>query len=291
MSPASSSRFVSGESQWKLPPEVLEGFGRHLLPVSTANIKKTIASSVRFPERNTSPMRPSEKERRRPCRGDGEANQKLKVMYSDNAEKSTEATSRPDPATVAGKKREIAIRYRNRDRYGKKPFSIPAKRVAELRSLFRSRYGNELPNDDAGRDDAKLMLDHMAACPGAMPGHLEMFLRQWCPWLEADEIAEMTADAMATPLHYCADTAAERVGLTDAERSKLNIRTIGAIDLTKAERKARRKKQAAKRAKASRDHKRVANGGPTRAEYEANSISRTKPWIAAGYRCRRTWQS
>jgi hypothetical protein len=147
-----------------------------------------------------------------------------------------------------------------------------------------------LPNDDAGRDDAKLMLDHMAACPGAMPGHLEMFLRQWCPWLEADEKAEMTADAMATPLHYCADTAAERVGLTDAERSKLNIRTIGAIDLTKAERKARRKKQAAKRAKASRDHKRVANGGPTRAEYEANSISRTKPWIAAGYRCRRTWE-
>ena len=36
--------------------------------------------------------------------------------------------------------------------------------------------------------------------------------------------------------------------------------------------------------------KRRRNGVRTRAEYEANSISKTKPWEAAGFKCRRTWE-
>jgi hypothetical protein len=209
-------------------------------------------------------------------------------MCAANARKSIpdEQIVRPDAATVAAKKHEIAVRYRK----GKRPFSMASKRVKELRGLFESRHGNQLPDDDAGRDDAKVMLDHMAARPGAMPAHLETFLRQWCPWMDADEIAEMTADAMAKPLRYRADTLATRLRLTEAERTALNIMTIGAIDLPKAEREARRKVQSSRRSRDWRARKRVANDAPTRAEYEANSISQTKAWLLAGFRCRRTWE-
>jgi hypothetical protein len=209
-------------------------------------------------------------------------------MCAESAQKSTpDQIVRPDPATVRAKKREIACRYKAEHRYKKRekpPFSMATKRVAELRRLFVSRYGNELPDDDSGRDDAKLMLDHIAACPNASPEHLEKFLRQWCPWLEPDAIGRMTADAMGKPLRYRADTLAHRLGLTDAERSGLKITTIGAIDLTNAEREARRREQSRERSRRYRARNRTM----TRAAYLAASISRTKPWEALGMK-RRTW--
>jgi hypothetical protein len=65
----------------------------------------------------------------------------------------------------------------------------------------------------------------------------------------------------------------------------LKIVTIGACDLLKAERTARRKAKARQRDEARR---RTA-GAETRAEYETNSLSKTRPWEAEGI-SRRTWE-
>jgi hypothetical protein len=104
--------------------------------------------------------------------------------------------------------------------------------------------------------------------------------------MESDEVAELTADAIAKPLYYCADTLAERLGVMDAERSKHKFKTIGAIDVPKAAREVRRREQSRDRSRRYRARNRTM----TRAQYEATSISRTKPWLAAGFRCRRTWE-
>jgi len=143
-------------------------------------------------------------------------------MYS-HAEKAHLITkpTRPDPATVAAKKAEIKLRYRQ-NKKRKQPFAIASKRVAELRRLFKARYGKVLPDDDAGRDDAKIMLDHMAACAGAFPVHLETFLHQSCPWMAEAEIEKMTTDAMAKPIRYRADTLAKRLAVEFD-------RTVGAV--------------------------------------------------------------
>ena len=76
-------------------------------------------------------------------------------MYS-HAEKAHPITkpTRPDPATVAAKKAEIKLRYR-RNKKRKQPFAIASKRVAELRRLFKARYGKVLPDDDAGPTPSK----------------------------------------------------------------------------------------------------------------------------------------
>jgi hypothetical protein len=54
-------------------------------------------------------------------------------------------------------KRRAGIRRRydtaRRDRK-REPVSMAALRVGDLKRLFISRYGRELPDDDAGRDDA-----------------------------------------------------------------------------------------------------------------------------------------
>jgi hypothetical protein len=202
-------------------------------------------------------------------------------IYSETPALSSREQSRPDAATVAAKKAEIAARYAKRKRH-KLPFHIAIKRVAELRALYLTRYGTELPDDDAGRDDARLMADHVAACPNAMPEHIRTMCRQWCPWMDDDEVDRLTIDVMRSPQRYTADTLAKRLGLTAAERSKLDLRTIGAIDLPKAERKARSKDLRRQRNKAYRARKRIAKGSKTRAEYEANSLTRTKPWEALG---------
>ena len=58
--------------------------------------------------------------------------------------------------------------------------------------------------------------------------------------MQEAERAELIAAVVAKPLRWRADKLAARVGLTAAERERLNIRTIGAVDLDKAARKRRR---------------------------------------------------
>jgi hypothetical protein len=100
---------------------------------------------------------------------------------------------------------------RKRRRQGKRP-SIATLRVCELNRLFYTRYSHHLPDDDAGREDVAIMVNHLV---------------------------------------MLADTLAKALNLTDAERTRLKIRTIGAVDCTKAEREARRRecKRLAKEAK------------------------------------------
>jgi hypothetical protein len=49
------------------------------------------------------------------------------------------------------------------------PMQLVALRMHDLAKLFRSRYGIELPDDDAGRDDMDVALNHLACLPHPMP--------------------------------------------------------------------------------------------------------------------------
>jgi hypothetical protein len=71
----------------------------------------------------------------------------------------TTAAATINAKLIKAKRREIAIRYRQ----GKKPrpFSMAALRCAELNRLWADRYGAALPDDDAGRDDARITAHHL----------------------------------------------------------------------------------------------------------------------------------
>src|SRR5262249_32553936 len=71
----------------------------------------------------------------------------------------------------------------------------------------------------------------------------------------------------------------------DRQRTAVGITTIGSIDVDRKQRNRRRRE----RQRMNRERRRRARGARPRAEYlEANSLTRTKPWVAKGI-SRRTW--
>jgi hypothetical protein len=166
---------------------------------------------------------------------------------------------------------DIARKYeRQRDR---QPVSIAAVRVGELQRLFQARYGQTLPDDDAGREDARIMAHHLARLPNAerrIPNWLDLH----APWMTPSEIRSLTAEAFTKRRKWKADRLAVRLNICDAERSRLAITTIGAVDADRAQRLARRRDRARQR----KEESRRAKGAKPRVEYEANSLSRNEPW-------------
>jgi hypothetical protein len=188
---------------------------------------------------------------------------------------------------ATGRHAEIGRRYGKARAAKRQPVSMSALRLAEMRRLNHARYGHALPDDDAGRDDAHIMAHHLAlAGPRQAAGRR---IRAWAeiaaPWMTSPEIAEIVAKVTDQPIRWKADTLAKALNLTEAERRRLCIRTIGAIDVTKAERLQARKLRDRQAKRANRR----AQGAKPRAEWEAeNNTSRTKPWIALGI-SRATW--
>jgi hypothetical protein len=84
------------------------------------------------------------------------------------------------------------------------------------------------------------------------------------------------------------------LAVSAAERATLDLKTIGALDLPKKEREALRRERYRNRKRmldtAWHQRQRRKQGKPTRAVSEATSNSRTKPWLAAGFKTRRTWE-
>lgn len=163
------------------------------------------------------------------------------------------------------------------------PMQLVALRLNDLATIFRSRYGIELPDDDAGRDDLEVAINHLANL--ARPRrHIANWIELWAPWLTAKEQHDMVGAALANPQHWKADNLAWRLRLTADERRALGVTTIGAIDENKAARTKRRRKL-------SRERKamiRRAKGSKTRKVYEEQSVEQDMPWINEGI-SRRTW--
>jgi hypothetical protein len=168
---------------------------------------------------------------------------------------------------------------RQRKRSGK-PVPFASIRCKELDRIFFDQYGRvDLPDDDAGRDDVLVMLHHIARkdCKD-----VQFSMGDWldhrAPWLAGAERTSMIADVLARPIKWKAEKLAHRLGLDAERRTRLRITTIGAIDQTKAQRKAlsRIKERDRKRGK------RRASGCRTIAEVREKSAKVLKPWEALG---------
>lgn len=196
---------------------------------------------------------------------------------------------KPAPKLVKAKHHEIDVRYGvdKRHRQEDRKFNMAPVRLAELNRLFDYRYGQpELTDDDAGRDDAKIAVHHLVQIGGkTAPGvRAAAWLARRAPWMPRDEAEALIAAALAKPIRWGADTLGKRVRLTWAERKKLKIGTIWAIDMSRAE--AAAADLTARRI--SRRAERRSKGVKPRAEYEGAAIGHGKPWIAEGM-SKATW--
>jgi hypothetical protein len=156
--------------------------------------------------------------------------------------------------------------------------------MCDLEVVLHHRWGPQLPDDDAGRDDALLVLHHLAHYAVDPRRKMQFWLGARCPWMNHAESSALIERVISVPRRFKADTVAAKLGLTAAERTMLGISTIGAIDFAKEKRLARRRE----RDRARKERERRARGDERRADYEAKSTNRARPWEALGM-SRRTW--
>ncbi|MHC1947293.1 hypothetical protein IF803_23210 [Bradyrhizobium sp. UFLA06-06] len=134
-------------------------------------------------------------------------------------------------------------------------------RLRELERIFQSRYGRFLPDDDAGMDDLTVAAHHVAFLRGDVVTHILAWARSWAPWLPQDKAKQLAERVAAEPRKFTADALAWRLRLSMAERTALKVTTIGAFDLSKAEREEERKR---KRREAERARRAKARSGASR---------------------------
>lgn len=160
-------------------------------------------------------------------------------------------------------------------------------RLGDLVKLFQMRYarnGYVFTDDDAGRGDLIELLKVISLGLVAVRKRMVAACQIWAPWMPDDEASELIESIMRKPIYERVATARElgnRLRLTNAEREQLPCKTIKPVDMTDEQLVA----QSRAKARARERKRRLERGGKTRAE----SLSRTKPWVALGM-CRRTWE-
>jgi hypothetical protein len=160
-------------------------------------------------------------------------------------------------------------------------------RVREIERIIQSRWGL-IPNTDDAAHTIRLVAQHMRHfAKKPLAGILIHWCRRWAPHMPAKIIRGLAWQVQHYPLKYGADTLAKRLNITFEERQSLKLFTIGAIDRDQAQRRLRRAAEDRKRKERRRKEMRK-DRYQTRAEYLANSLSKTKPWLLEGI-SRRTW--
>ena len=119
--------------------------------------------------------------------------------------------------------REIARRYKRAKR---RKVSLAALRIRDLNRLFRARYGETLPDDDSGRDDARIMAHHLASLSGDPRRHVLEWFKLRAPWLSLADADKLLIEAIAKPRRWRADRLAWRLRLIEVDRAALRAKFL-----------------------------------------------------------------
>lgn len=184
---------------------------------------------------------------------------------------------RPSPEQVAARKYEIAKRYKRKAAKAgaaSRSRGMAAIRLAELTRWLDDAFGHgvELEVGDRGYRIVRIMAHHLGGLADA-PRRITSWIAVYAPWISPRDRERLIRECVECPIRWSADKLAWKLRLTEADRARLKIRTIGAIDCNREQRLAR-----AKARRADRDAKRR----PRKPRAAA------KPWIAQGI-SRATW--
>ena len=166
---------------------------------------------------------------------------------------------RPSPDVIRARKLEIKRRYSRRAKVGKRTRSMAAIRLAELTRWLDDLIGPgaELEPSEQSITIARLFVHHMGGLPDAAR-RITSWLGDRAPWIKGADRERLISEATSCPLKWSADKLAWKLRLTDALRTELKIRTIGAIDVTREQRAERRKAKQAELQRALRAARKAA---------------------------------
>lgn len=154
--------------------------------------------------------------------------------------------------------------------------------------LFRHRYGYQLPDDDAGREDLWLLLQNVSLAPAGSEKKIRAAIETWAPWLSKEEACKNIEFLALLTTYERTPTARELgecLGVTNTEREALKLWQFKPVDKTDEELAEQRRAKSRKRKKAAREKL----GRPSRDVHLAKFESKQRPWEALGIH-RRTWE-
>lgn len=165
---------------------------------------------------------------------------------------------RPTPEQIAARQWEIKRRYSRKAVVGKRTRSMAAIRLSELTRWHDDAHGAgvELEPGEPSIRLTRIFAHHMGGLPD-MPRRVQAWIDRYAPWLSLASQERLIGEVAQCPLKWSADSLAWKIGLTDAKRTELKIRTIGAIDCNQAQRAERRRLAKVERERNRRAAKRV----------------------------------
>ena len=179
--------------------------------------------------------------------------------------------------------------YSKRKPRHRPPFNLARRRINEIEMLIERRHGVIPATDDADHY-VWIVAQHLRELNASnLHDQLIRWCSRWAPEMPADEVEAIAARALRKEYRFTADVLADKLGVTYEERKALGITTIGAKDRTVEERAEDRAQNKRPRDKANAERRRRQKGARPRGEYEAMSLTQTKPWEADGI-SRRTWE-
>src|SRR4051812_10611322 len=101
----------------------------------------------------------------------------------------------PSARPRLGNVKLYSTKQKPRRRGSSSPRQIAALRLNDLNRLFRARYGITLPDDDAGRDDMMVVLNHLTSLRHPLE-RIDRWLELWCPWVTLRERNAIAGEAM-----------------------------------------------------------------------------------------------
>ncbi|TJW51141.1 MAG: hypothetical protein E5X65_24795 [Mesorhizobium sp.] len=164
-------------------------------------------------------------------------------------------------------------------------FSLELLRLREIEKIIHHRHGRFIPETDDG--DIYIEAAAFARCGQDM----REWCHRWAPWM-ADDLDEVISaiERRASRLKHMqgADAVATMLLVTMAERTALDLHTVGACDVSKKGRDKLAKNRKREQDRTRREQKRKAAGAKNRVSYEAESDAQIRPWEAMNM-SRRTW--
>jgi len=169
---------------------------------------------------------------------------------------------RPTPDLARARHWEIKQRYERHSKVGKRTRSMAAIRLAELTRWLHDthRAGVELEPSRDALMIAEIFAHHIAALANP-ERRITQWLAFYAPTIPPQEQERLIGNAIGKPIHWSADKLAWKLRLTDEQRTRLKIKTIGAIDCNADQRKERRKREHAERQRKLRASKRAQHIG------------------------------
>jgi hypothetical protein len=149
---------------------------------------------------------------------------------------------------------------------------VPDTDDADIYLLPVARCYHKILADKGKQVSVEMLLDRLG-----------LWCDTWAPHLTPDQVADVVDRVLDGPsIFENDDELGKRLRVSYADRRRLKLRTIGAYDVNRKSRKKLQRAEKRRRDRLDAEKRRRANGAMPRAQYEANSLSKTKPWERMG---------